>query len=546
MPDKVELIYSNESRNFMPRNLRFLDMERYGFPKSDLTLGDVYNLVEPKLETEEQKNAVKAVLNAFGYGDPEESEIGSSGRSVLEYLGKVYKGEKENNKDVRDLIWNLKSELEYVLKRNPDKYYPNLEVALANVYKDPGIAWNISYGINDNILEQRKKHNLIKLSNEDYKFDLEHRFRELDKDVRQVFPVKSLSVKQLADMIDYRLENDEQRNAVRELLNRFEFSYHGRDNVMLTTFINDSAALLNGNLTADSYMDKLYSDLKRIAESRQDPRDNKISLTRIRNERIRAAREKKNAENTSGTLNEGDASVQKKEENASVSVKAGEGSVQKQEPVNTGKIVKESISLEALQKKEEISSKTADVSEASAQKKEEIPSKTADVNKASAQKKEEHSPWTPDVDEGSVRFFKVTVKEANDVRGRWNDSPEYMNFYNAFRSAGEMMAVLYAAKQHDYNSVAVDPKKLSDNTRSILQRYNSEGKIKISTAKLTQVYKNTYGNIAKYAKVYEDYKHKTKSPNEYNAKDVGKLNITGLFTDSPEVSMPSKGKKRSL
>ena len=172
--------------------------------------------------------------------------------------------------------------------------------------------------------------------------------------------------------------------------------------------------------------------------------------------------------------------------------------------------------------------------------------KNHSLEEASVQKKKENGPWAPDVDEGFVRFFKVTVKEANDARGRWKDSPEYMNFYNTLKSTGEMMAVLYAAKQHGYNSVAVDPKKLSDNTRSILQEYNSEGKIKISTAKLTQIYKNTYGNILKYAKVYEDYKHKTKAPNEYNANDVGKLNVTSIFTGSPEVSMSSNGKKRSL
>ena len=117
MPEQVELIYSNGSRNFMPHNLMFLDMKRYGFPKGNLTPGDVYNLVETKLETEEQKNAVKAVLNAFGYGDPRKSEIGRSGHRVLEFPGKVYKGEKENNRDVRDLIWNLKKELEHTLKR---------------------------------------------------------------------------------------------------------------------------------------------------------------------------------------------------------------------------------------------------------------------------------------------------------------------------------------------------------------------------------------------------------------------------------------------
>lgn len=172
--------------------------------------------------------------------------------------------------------------------------------------------------------------------------------------------------------------------------------------------------------------------------------------------------------------------------------------------------------------------------------------KNHSLEEASVQKKKENGPWAPDVDEGFVRFFKVTVKEANDARGSWKDSPEYMNFYNTLKSTGEMMAVLYAAKQHGYNSVAVDPKKLSDNTRSILQEYNSEGKIKISTAKLTQIYKNTYGNILKYAKVYEDYKHKTKAPNEYNANDVGKLNVTSIFTGSPEVSMSSNGKKRSL
>lgn len=172
--------------------------------------------------------------------------------------------------------------------------------------------------------------------------------------------------------------------------------------------------------------------------------------------------------------------------------------------------------------------------------------KNHSLEKASVQKNKENGPWAPDVDEGFVRFFKVTVKEANDARGSWKDSPEYMNFYNTLKSTGEMMAVLYAAKQHGYNSVAVDPKKLSDNTRSILQEYNSEGKIKISTAKLTQIYRNTYGNILKYAKVYEDYKHKTKAPNEYNANDVGKLNVTSIFTGSPEVSMSSNRKKRSL
>ena len=193
---------------------------------------------------------------------------------------------------------------------------------------------------------------------------------------------------------------------------------------------------------------------------------------------------------------------------------------------------KEKVSLNDLQNEEQIAG--------------ERQKKNHSLEEASVQKKKENGPWAPDVDEGFVQFFKVTVKKADDARGSWRDSRQYMDFYDTLRSTGEMMAVLYAAKQHGYNSVAVDPKKLSDNTRSILQEYNSEGKIKISTAKLTQIYKNTYGNILKYAKVYEDYKHKTKAPNEYNANDVGKLNVTSIFTGSPEVSMSSNGKKRSL
>ncbi len=146
----------------------------------------------------------------------------------------------------------------------------------------------------------------------------------------------------------------------------------------------------------------------------------------------------------------------------------------------------------------------------------------------------------------SVRFFNDTLQTATAVKGKWRDSPEYMNFYVTLRSAEEMMSALHFADKHGIDRVTLDPRKLSENTKSILKGFYSDGKIKISTEQLKQVYESTYGNIAKHAKVYEDYKHRTKAANKYNSNDVGKLNVTRLFTGSPEAGMPSKGRKNNL
>ena len=446
--EKVELL-----RGTQQPSSNYAVLIVHGFPEMHHTYQEIYEFVEPKLENEEQKNAVKAALNAFGDEKGDNNELSHIGFSVLNDLGQVYKGTLL----VSELMVNLQKRAEEAIDLNLKKEHPNLKIALKNIKKDLERARDMSGEAGepvkkviswDELQERAKNDNKVHIHKDDSTLMIKG--LSLKVDDKDHFPKESYTARHIANMIEGKLKNDEQKNAVRELLNQF---ISKPDEMMFTNFIAHSNALIKGKLTADSYMDKLYGSMRALNIYKSEDTHYQNAWKYVLNDTRRAAKEKKKAENGLGT---------------------------------------------------------------------------------------------PDVSEKSVRFFNNTLQTVTAVKGKRRDSPEYMNFYVTLRSAGEMMSVLHAADQGGKDRVTLDPRKLSDNTQSILKGFYSDGKIKISTEQLKQVYESTYGRIAKYAKVYEDYKHRTKAANKYNSNDVGKLNVTRLFTGSPEVSMPSKGRKNNL
>lgn len=131
MSGKVELKNGNSRPSF------FANLSSGGRSFSRLTYKEIYECVEPGLKTEEQKNAVKAVLNALGR-KREDHEIS---HSVLSDLSEFYaKNSKlkdaKVNTSASELMEKLKSRIEEVVNSDPQKKVPNLKIALNNINKD--------------------------------------------------------------------------------------------------------------------------------------------------------------------------------------------------------------------------------------------------------------------------------------------------------------------------------------------------------------------------------------------------------------------------
>ena len=467
--ETVELLRGNQS----PR--RFGSLNIWGFPEIYPTFQQIYDYVEPRLSNEEQKNAVKAVLNAAGDSEANNNELGFQAFEVLQDLAQFYK--MSDTMTVADLMKNLQIRINTAIDSNPKKERPNLKIALENINNDPekvrttsgkpGKTDEKKEAVSWNELQKRETSStMVQLLKAESSIDMDDLGLYLDSNERNLFPKSEYTARHIYNMIEGKLKNDDQKNAVRELLNQFT-STIVPDRIILPNFIKHSNALMKGELTADSYMDKLLLQLRSLGSSDQKNLHLQNARKYILKDTRRADAEKKTA---------------------------------------VKKLVNDLTSSA-------------------------IPDTF----------------WeTPDVNSVSVKFFNDTLQTATSVKGKWKDSREYMNFYVTLRSAGEMMSVLYDAKQNEKDTVALDPRKLSVNTQSILKSYYSDGKIRISTEQLQKAYESTYKNIKRHAAVYENYKHRTKSAQKYNSNDIGKLNVTRFFTGSPIVGMPSKGRKNNL
>ena len=113
----------------------------------------------------------------------------------------------------------------------------------------------------DELQERAKNDNKVHIHKDDSTLMIKG--LSLKVDDKDHFPKESYTARHIANMIEGKLKNDEQKNAVRELLNQF---ISKPDEMMFTNFISHSNALIKGKLTADSYMDKLYSGMRNEKE----------------------------------------------------------------------------------------------------------------------------------------------------------------------------------------------------------------------------------------------------------------------------------------
>ncbi len=224
-------------------------LDIWGWPEAQLTFGQMYELIGPRLENDNQRNVVKATLNAFG-DTAQNSELGANFIDVIATFGSFVSGRLT----APQLMANLQNTLRKSLGENRSNNHPSLDIALECVNKEMEAIKAKTGGVKvtsfDEMIARKRDDNKIQIK---ALFGINVDKLDLYDNERDMFPESSYSAEYLVNRIEAKLKNDTQKNAVREMVNQFTRTDSPHMN-LYSGFMKESNSLLKDEIDADKFM----------------------------------------------------------------------------------------------------------------------------------------------------------------------------------------------------------------------------------------------------------------------------------------------------
>ncbi len=230
----------------------------FGLPNKNYNLGQFYDLMEVRLDNQNQKNAVSAFMNSIS-----NSEAGSVTLKAITLFAQFIKGDV----DTRTLMSGLSSLSRESIKQKSYERHPNLDIVVECSEEEME---SLNMGAKKEPVKILSFDEIaVKAMNEvkvldDPNHEINIDKLNLNKEDRDKFRESKYNVETIRILIEGKLKNQEQKDVVRSVLNGCSKTGF-KDDSFLGKFIANSNALIKGVKTASGFMDALCEDL-RIAD----------------------------------------------------------------------------------------------------------------------------------------------------------------------------------------------------------------------------------------------------------------------------------------
>ncbi len=242
-----------ENRDYEIRHLNGAYNKLFGFPKANYNLGQLSDLLETRLENQNQKNALRAYMNAIA-----NDETGTETLNAVTVFSKFLKDELDTRGLMSELSRLSKSSVEQATFNSHDNLDIVIEYAEEELKK-------LNKGEKKEPVKKISFNDIKTMKHEEVLDEPQHEINidklNLDEDQRDKFIESKYDVETIRVMIEGKLKSDNQKKVVRAVLNGCSKKGFDCDG-FLKKFIKHSNALINGDKLASTYMEDLDKELK--------------------------------------------------------------------------------------------------------------------------------------------------------------------------------------------------------------------------------------------------------------------------------------------